>query len=285
MPTLYKETPEKQAKTNPLKASILMGILNVTPDSFYDGGSYYHLSDAITRAAQLELDGASIIDVGGVSSRPNASAVPEEEEFNRVIPVIKELSKKTTLPISVDTHRASIAKEAIKAGATIINDVSGFKSILMQKVAAEHQVDICLMHRQGTPLTMQINPSYRKGVVPSLMKWFDKKISELLNAGVKEEKIILDPGIGFGKTVEQNIEILKNISCFKSFGLRLLVGISRKSFISKITGKPSQHLLPPTLALNTLLIQEGVDILRVHDIYEHNLILQTLQAYAQPNKN
>lgn len=270
-----KKTSHKESR----KASLLMGILNVTPDSFYDGGSYYHLSDAISRAVELEKDGADIIDVGGESTRPNASPVPEDEELARVIPVIKQLKGKISVPISIDTTRPAVAKEALKAGASIINDVSGFKSQQMQKLAAEHQATICVMHRQGSPQTMQINPMYKSGVTDHLMSWFDNKISQLVEAGVSEDKIIIDPGIGFGKTVEHNLEILKNISKFKSFGLRVLVGLSRKSFLSAITGKPSQHLLAPTLALDALLYQAEVDIIRVHDIYEHKLMVEVLAAY------
>ncbi|MCH1429678.1 MAG: dihydropteroate synthase [Chlamydiales bacterium] len=275
------ETPEEnKTKSIPTRRnSLLMGVLNVTPDSFYDGGSYYHLGDAVSRAIELEIDGADIIDIGGESTRPNASPVPEDEEFARVIPVIKQLTGKVNIPISVDTTRPSVAKEALKAGASIINDVSGLKSQQMQKIAADYQATVCVMHRQGSPQTMQDNPVYKSGVTSHLMSWFDNKISQLVKSGISEDKIIIDPGIGFGKTVEHNLEILKNISKFKSFGLRVLVGISRKSFLSAITGKPSQHLLAPTLALDALLYQAEVDIIRVHDVYEHKLMLEVLAAY------
>lgn len=226
----------------------IIGILNITPDSFYDGGSYLETEKAVARALQMEKEGADWIDVGGESTRPGATPVPLEEEIARVIPVISELKKYLKIPISIDTYKPKVAQLAIEAGATMINDVSGLSDPEMLKLAIESNVLTCVLYSEP----------------------FEKKIDHLLNAGMKKENIILDPGIGFGgKTPAQNLEIIKNIAQFKRFGLPLYLGLSRKSFIMHYVKKPREELLPATIALASFLVQQKVDYLRVHDVGSH----------------
>jgi dihydropteroate synthase len=257
----------------------LMGILNITPDSFFEESRFFNHEDAINRGIEIYQQGADILDVGGESSRPGAKAVSEAEELERVIPVIKALHAKIPIPISIDTAKAKVAAAAVASGATLINDISGFSDPEMQEVAVATGVDICLMHMQGIPQNMQENPKYSNGVVPYLRNWFECQIDILLKRGVSEKKIILDPGIGFGKTVAHNLEILREIAQFKALGFRVLVGISRKSFMSKILEKKTAELLPATLALNALLISQEVDIIRVHDVKEHRDVIEVLKRY------
>lgn len=247
----------------------IFGILNITPDSYYDGGLFQQTEKAVAHALQMQEDGADWIDVGGESTRPGASFVTLEEETERVIPVIRELKKQLRIPISIDTYKPKVAKLAIEAGASMINDISGLSDPDMVRIAIDSNVLTCVMHMQGTPENMQIAPSYPNGIIPELLDWFEKKIDYLLKAGMKSENIILDPGIGFGKTPLQNLEIIKNIAEFKRFDLPLLLGLSRKSFIMHYIKKPREELLPATIALASFLVQQKVDYLRVHDVGSH----------------
>lgn len=259
----------------------IMGILNVTPDSCFDQGRWFDPPLAIQRGIEIFKQGADWVDIGGESTRPGATPVPEEEELRRVIPIIKALKQKIPLPLSIDTMKAKVAEAAIAAGASLINDVSGFCDPAMRAVAASSQQRLCVMHMQGNPQTMQLNPSYPQGVIPFLLDWFKERIDLLLQEGVKEDKIILDPGIGFGKTVDHNVEILQNLHRLKSLGFPLLIGLSRKSFLGKILKKSGyQDLLPATLAANTWAILARVEILRVHDVAEHHDI-RNLMAYLR----
>jgi dihydropteroate synthase len=258
----------------------LMGILNVTPDSFYDGGRYTELNEAIQRALAMVEEGADYIDIGGESTRPQAKPVSEEEELQRVIPLIKALTKLSSIPLSIDTMKPRVAIEAIKSGARLLNDVTGFRDPDMRRVAADTDVDICLMHMQGTPQNMQQAPSYPKGIIPHLIDFFSNRIDLLIQAGVSQSKIFLDPGIGFGKTVDDNLKILQNLRSLKSMGFPLLLGISRKSFMTKIINKPASELLPTTLAMSALVISQ-VDILRVHDVAPHHDVINLLDYYNQ----
>ncbi len=246
-----------------------MGILNVTPDSFFDGGAYFGCGRAVLRARQMMEEGADIIDVGGASSRPGAEVVSEGEELRRVIPVVEALKG---IPISIDTCNANVARRAVEAGACLINDISGFRNAGMRKLAGEADVDLCVMHMQGTPQNMQINPQYPRGVVQEIMEFFEKQVKLLVAEGVRRERIILDPGIGFGKTPEHNITIIKSIKQFKAFGLRVLIGVSRKSF----TGKS----LPATLAIHTISMASGADIVRVHDVKEHRQLVNFFDKFS-----
>jgi dihydropteroate synthase len=247
----------------------IFGILNITPDSYYDGGLYQENKKAIAHALQMQEDGADWIDVGGESTRPGASFVTLEEEIERVIPVIRELKKQLKIPISIDTYKPEVARLAIEAGASMINDISGLSDPEMVKIAIDYNVPVCVMHMQGSPENMQIAPSYPRGIIPELLEWFERKIDHLLKSGMKSENIILDPGIGFGKTPIQNMEIIKNIAQFKRFGLPLFLGLSRKSFIMHYVKKPREELLPATIALASFSVQQRVDYLRVHDVGSH----------------
>lgn len=253
-----------------------MGILNVTPDSCYDQGQWFDQSVAIQRGIQMSQQGANWIDIGGESTRPGAAPVPEAEELRRVIPVIRALKKEIATPLSIDTVKASVAEAALESGVTLINDVSGFRDPAMRQVAAASQAPICVMHMLETPATMQINPHYPEGIIPFLLDWFKKRIDLLLSAGVQEQNIILDPGIGFGKTVADNVEIVHNLHKIKALGFPVLIGLSRKSFLGRIIDKTYPDLLPVTLAVNTLAVRAQVNIIRVHDVAEHRDLINLL---------
>jgi dihydropteroate synthase len=256
----------------------LMGILNVTPDSFYDQGRWFDFSLAVQHGIQLMQHGADLIDIGGESTRPGAPPVSEQEELQRVIPVIRALREHVSVPLSIDTMKPKVAEAALLAGATFINDVSGFRNPHMQSLAASSGVKICVMHMHETPLTMQNQPSYPQGIILFLLDWFQKKINELCKAGIQPHQIILDPGIGFGKTIADNLEILHNLQKIKALGFPILLGISRKSFMGKLLQHPPSGLLPATLTINMLVIKD-VDILRVHDVGEHRDLLHILEDF------
>ncbi len=255
----------------------LMGILNMTPDSSFDQGRWFDPALAIQRGLQIVQEGADLLDIGGESTRPGAVPVSEQEELKRVVPLIQALRKEISIPISIDTMKATVAAASLEAGASLVNDVSGFRDPDMRKVAADAQVPICVMHMHETPITMQVNPSYSNGVVPFLIDWFKQKVDQLLDAGIKEKNIILDPGIGFGKTVADNVEIVQNLQKIKALGFPVLIGLSRKSFLGKIIHKSYPELLPASLAVNTLAILAQVDIIRVHDVAEHRDVIDLMK--------
>lgn len=252
-----------------------MGILNVTPDSFYDGGKHNHIEQALERAEQLIIEGADMIDIGAYSSRPGASPVSVEEEINRAIPVIHKLTKRhPDLILSIDTFRADVAESCIKAGVHIINDISGGTlDKNMFATVARLQVPYILMHMRGTPETMQTLTDY-DDIVVDVATALGEKISALRALGVKD--IILDPGFGFAKTVEQNHELLHRVDELHYFGLPILGGISRKSMIYKKLGITAEEALTGTIALNTLLLTKGVQLLRVHDVKEAKQLVELL---------
>lgn len=251
----------------------IMGIVNITPDSFYKESRFLKSEAAIAKGIELAAQGADILDIGGESTRPGALEISIEEEKRRVLPVIRSLKQTVTIPLSIDTKKVNVAEAALLEGASLINDISGFSDPHMRSLAAEAGCKICVMHMQGTPETMQAHPSYEGGILAHLIEWFERRIDVLQESGVKEQQIILDPGIGFGKTVAHNLEIIHNLPRFKALGFPLLLGVSRKSFMSKILNKPPNELLPSTLAVNTLAIEFGVDFLRVHDVAEHRSIV------------
>lgn len=254
---------------------LIMGILNVTPDSFYDGGKHNNVEQALAQAERLVIDGADIIDIGGYSSRPGAPPVSPEEEINRAIPVIRELVRRhPDLILSIDTFRADVAEACIEAGAHIINDISG--GTLDKKMfvtVARLQVPYILMHMRGTPETMQTLTDY-DDVVIDVATALGEKISALRALGVKD--IILDPGFGFAKTLEQNHELLHRVDELHYFGLPILGGISRKSMVYKKLGITAEEALAGTIALNTLLLSKGVQLLRVHDVKEAKQLIALL---------
>jgi len=257
-----------------------MGILNCTPDSFFDGDPHACHESLVKKGVQLAKQGAHIIDVGGESSRPNSLPVSAEVEIRRTIPVIEALAKRNNALISIDTYKPQVAKAAIEAGAGFINDITGFCDPEMRKLAKEYDLPICVMHMQKSPETMQDNPFYPKGVVTEVYNWFAKRTELLLSEGIQKERIYLDVGIGFGKSVDDNLMLLKNIKNFHKLGFKLLIGLSRKSFMQKILNKPTTDLLSTTLALNTMSLLEGVEILRVHDVQEHHDILMLLNLFG-----
>lgn len=250
-------------------ATKIMGILNVSPDSFYSASRQLDLQQAVAYAAKLADEGADVIDIGGESTRPGSEPVSAVEEMARVLPVIEAVSNKLSLPISIDTMKPEVAEAALDAGASWINDVTGFSDSRMRKIAADRQITICVMHMAGQPKTMQRNILYPRGVIIELLEWFERRIELLLRDGVKAENIVIDPGIGFGKTVADNLEILHNLPRFKAMGFPLLLGVSRKSMIGELLGGLPHERLAATLTINIVAMQAGVDYVRVHDVKEH----------------
>lgn len=245
---------------------LTMGVLNVTPDSFSDGGWFLDTEKAIEHGLQMAAEGAAMIDVGPESTRPGAESVSVDEQIARAIPVIEALSRKTNIPVSIDTYNFDVARAALDAGAAMINDITALCDERMGKLAAEQQVPIVLMHMQGSPATMQIEPKY-DDVVGEVLAFLLERAKRAEQLGVPGERIFIDPGIGFGKTLEHNLELLKNIDRFVQGGYRVLVGTSRKSFIGKITGKdnPADRIFG-TAATVALCAAAGVSIVRVHDV-------------------
>ena len=251
------------------KKTYIMGILNVTPDSFSDGGKFFEKDEAVEHAMRMADEGADIIDVGGESTRPGAGEISLKEELGRVMPIIEGMAGKTRAVTSIDTRKAAVAEAAIKAGAMIVNDVSGLKfDSLMASVAAKYNACVIVMHMKGTPGDMQINPAYAD-VVAEIIHGLEESISIARRAGVSENKIIIDPGIGFGKTVEHNIEILRRLDEFKKLNKAICIGVSRKSFIGRLLHLSNAgDRTPGTIAANTVAIMKGANILRVHDVRE-----------------
>lgn len=254
-----------------------MGILNVTPDSFSDGGKFLNPDDAIAHAKQMESDGADFIDVGGQSTRPGADEVSVDEELKRVIPVIKSLVKEIKVPVSVDTYRSQVADEALSAGAMLVNDISGFNfDSDMPKVVAKHKASAIVMHIKGTPKDMQAKPQYND-VVAEVLKSLE---DSLWKANVENiNQLIIDPGIGFGKTAEHNLLLIKNMNEFKRLDCPVMLGVSRKSMIGKLQKDDKDQRLEGTIALNTIASLNGVNVLRVHDVKECVRASRIVDAY------
>ena len=246
--------------------ALVMGIINVTPDSFSDGGQFFDAERAIEHGQELVREGAQIIDIGGESTRPGAPAVDEAEELRRVMPVIEALVKTIQVPISIDTQKPAVARAALKAGASIINDIAANRSDdEMWRVAAEAGAGYILMHMQGTPQTMHLAPKYAD-VVSEVIEFFVDRLKQVARCGVKPEQIMLDPGIGFGKTVKHNLELLAGRSQFKVHERPLLLGVSRKSFIGKLVGGEVQDRGPGSLACAVWSVLNGVHCIRTHDV-------------------
>lgn len=256
--------------------TIIMGILNVTQDSFSDGGLFFDTESAYARAREMIAQGADIIDIGGESSRPGAKPVSMQEELRRVLPVVKRIYAEDKVPISVDTCKPGVAEECLKAGAMIINDITGLRDEKMIAVAAEYDASVVIMHMKGSPGTMQDAPQYID-VISEIKAFFSDRIAAAENAGIK--RIMLDPGIGFGKTLEHNIEILRRLPEFKELGYPLMTGTSRKTFIKKLTdSKTNEELLPGTIAAVCLSVLGGADAVRVHDVWECRKALNVVDA-------
>ncbi len=250
-----------------IEQPIVMGILNVTPDSFYSGSRLQSKEAVLQKAGQMILEGATVLDIGGQSTRPNSTRISTEEELERVLPVIKSIKDKfPTVFISIDTYNASVATEAVAAGADMVNDISaGTMDAEMIATVAALNVPFIAMHMQGTPSTMQQNPAYIN-VATEVVDYFIKKTEQLKQAGIKD--ILIDPGFGFGKTIEHNFQLLKQLEVFSIFHLPLLAGLSRKSTIYKTLGISSEEALNGTTVLNTIALTKGATILRVHDVKE-----------------
>lgn len=257
----------------------IMGILNLTPDSFSGDGLHgkFEVSEIVDYAQNLINCGADILDIGGESSRPQAKPVPLKEELSRTIPVIKSLSKKIKIPISIDTYKPEVARSALDCGASIVNDITGLRDKRMVKVVSKYKSGVVIMHMKGTPKNMQRNSTY-KNLIDEIIGSLHKAIIFAQDSGVSSNKIIVDPGIGFGKTVEHNLEILKRLDEFKILGRPILVGTSRKSFIGKILNVGPQERLCGTLSTAVLAAKNGAKILRVHDVKEVKQALKLLEV-------
>lgn len=268
-----------------LTRPVVMGILNTTPDSFSDGGSYYKnhrlsLDLALRGAEQMLLDGAQIIDVGGESTRPGAPIVSVQEELDRVIPVVEAVVGQLGALVSVDTSSASVIRESASRGASLINDVRALQREGAVAAAAETGLPVCLMHMQGEPDTMQQNPNY-SDVVEQVFGFLEARLAVCQAAGIARQQILLDPGFGFGKTLAHNLALLKHLPEFARFGLPLLVGMSRKSMVAQLLGRPVEQRLAGSLALAMLAAERGAAIIRVHDVAETVDVLKVLAAVNQ----
>jgi len=252
----------------PLKTPLVMGILNITPDSFYDGGKYVHIDAACNAALQMEKNGANIIDIGGESSRPGSKPVSAQEELQRVIPVIRKISTIVKLPIAIDTQKADVALEAIKAGASIVNDISAMSDPAMASVVSKNRAGIILMHKHGEPETMQNKPLVKENVLKNVIDFLKTRTKYAISSGIKKEQIVIDPGIGFGKTYTANEFLINNIDRLKFLDLPILIGASRKRFIGEITGRKSEQRLSGSIAAHIISYLRGAIIFRTHDIKE-----------------
>jgi dihydropteroate synthase len=262
-----------------LARPLVMGVVNITPDSFSDGGKFFDTKAAVAHALRLAEEGADILDVGGESSRPGALPVSVAEEIDRVLPVLEGL-KALEKPVSIDTRRAEVMQAALGAGASMINDIEALQSPGAIEAVAKSQCAVCLMHMKGQPATMQQEPHY-DDVVAEVASFLKNRIEKTVQAGIARERIVVDPGFGFGKTVGHNLELLRKLSQIGSLGFPVLAGWSRKSSLGKITGRPDGERLAGSLAAALLALQGGATILRVHDVKETRDVIAVWQAYRQ----
>ena len=257
-----------------------MGVINTTPDSFSDGGKFDTLEKAFAEAQLMIAAGADILDIGGESTRPGSAAVDEQEELARTLPLISAIREISDIPISIDTNKSTVMRAAIAAGANIINSIWALRLGDSLQVAAELDVPVCLMHMQGTPDTMQQDPRYQD-VVAEVLEFLQARIDAALAAGIAEHNIIVDPGFGFGKTLEHNLLLLKSLSEFRKLGVQVLVGMSRKGMIGAILDKPADQRLYGSLAVAVIAAMQGADILRVHDVAETADALAMVRAIGE----
>jgi dihydropteroate synthase len=258
------------------KKTYIMGILNVTPNSFSDGGKFFSIDDAVEHALKMEKDGADIIDIGGESTRPGSESISVEEEINRVLPVIEDLDTKIKIPISIDTYKSHVAQKSLDLGVEMVNDITALRGDKkLASIVADYNVPVCLMHMKGEPKNMQVNPTY-DDVVKEIHDFLKERVNHAISSGIKKENIILDPGLGFGKRtgngIEDNSEIIHRLSEFKELGYPILIGASRKTFISNMCGckrpLPVNERLEGSLAAASTAVMNGADIVRVHDVKE-----------------
>ena len=259
----------------------IMGIINVTPDSFSDGGKYANVEATVMRAKQMVADGANIIDIGGESSRPGAEPITANEECRRVIPVVQALAEQSQIPISVDTYKAKVAHEALSAGACVINDITALHGDPnMCQIVADAQAGVILMHMQGVPATMQKAPTYQN-VVTEVHAWLTEVASQAVDRGIDSSRIMIDPGIGFGKTFGHNLEILRHLMQFRGIGYPMLVGVSRKKFIGRILDLPVHQREEGTAATVAWSIINGANVVRVHDVARMKQVAQVIDTICR----
>jgi dihydropteroate synthase len=261
-----------------------MGVVNVTPDSFSDGGKFFDASAAVEQGLKLAAQGAEILDIGGESTRPRATPVSEAEELRRVIPVIEQLAARLKIPISIDTMKPAVARAAITAGASIVNDVAANREDdAMARVVADSGAGYVLMHMQGTPQTMHVNPVYAD-VTREVGEFFSQKIQRLSDCGIAREQVIVDVGIGFGKTLEHNLQLLAGMESFTNAGRPMLLGISRKSFLGKLSADAGTDRLSGALACTAMSRAKGVQMFRTHDVTETVAALRAIEAVMAYNR-
>jgi dihydropteroate synthase len=262
----------------------IMGIVNVTPDSFYDGGKYAETAAAVAQGKKLAEEGADLLDIGGESTRPGSIPVPVQEELARVLPVLHELRQAVGIPISIDTSKAKVAEAALDAGADIINDVSGLQfDPEMKTVAAKYRCPVIIMHIKGTPQTMQ-NMPYYNDVISEICDYFEQRVKEIVGWGIAPEQLLIDPGIGFGKRLQDNLIILKNMASFADLGFPLVVGPSRKGFIGTILELPVEERMEGTAAAVSAAILNGAHIIRVHDVKAMVRVARICDAVKRADK-
>ena len=264
--------------------TLVMGVLNVTPDSFFDGGRFFAPSEAIQQAERMAEEGADILDIGGESTRPGSDPVSAQEEMARILPVIEAVSARLPIPISVDTYKGVVARRAVEAGAAMVNDISAMTfDPEMAATLAALQVPVCLMHIQGNPKTMQQNPVYTD-VVTEVREWLSERVQAALQAGIAAEQILLDPGFGFGKTVAHNLQLVRRLRELTALGYPLLLGVSRKSTIGKVLGGlPVEDRLEGTAAAVAICIANGASVVRVHDVKAMTRVVRMTDALVRGN--
>jgi dihydropteroate synthase len=265
----------------PSASPLLLGIVNVTPDSFSDGGRFFHTDAAVTHALQLLEQGADILDIGGESTRPGSQPVPLDEELARVVPVVRRLAELTSVPLSVDTNKAEVARQALEAGAHIINDITALQGDpAMPDVVRRYEAGVILMHMQGTPATMQRQPSYAD-VVAEVADFLQTRLQACHDVGIAGSRVVLDPGIGFGKTREHNVQLLAHLEQLQRLGRPVCLGVSRKGFLGKLLDRPLQQRLAGSLAAVCYAVMRGgAQIVRVHDVAETRDVLVVLKTLA-----
>lgn len=279
----FRQWCERQA--NPLLANqempLLMGILNVTPDSFSDAGRYFQVDTALKQARALIAAGADLLDIGGESTRPSAEIISHDEEIQRIVPVIEHIRAESDICISIDTSKPAVMHAAVRAGAGVINDITALHSEVSLQTALQLQVPVCMMHMQGTPRTMQERPDYPRGVIAEINDFFYRQIDRCVTYGLPREHLVLDPGFGFGKTAQHNLQIMKHFEQFKCHGLPVMLGASRKNTLGLVLDKPVGERLIGGLALSTIAALKGAAMIRTHDVDETKQALLMTRAVMQ----